>query len=287
MDAADRLRKFKQTFEVMKGKWDNYSSGEELFGLAVTKYPELEDIQEKIANLDKLYSLYVAVIQTIRGYGDVLWVDVVTNIEEMSNAVNAFQGRAKTLPKALRDWPAYKDCRKVIDDFLELLPLVQSLTDPAVNERHWTELQAVTKTEVPYQQARCCVCKELRLPFGTAAAMHPMPFIRMSTAIARLCCKVRTLVVLAQAWPATCLCSTCQQVLCIRWSKLILPIPFKRHVIPSSAGMPAGPPSHDMLAQSRHMLSNHQHYMLRVLPWTPMCIGTCLSPAAMRTPLSG
>ena len=39
MDASDRLRKFKQTFEVMKGKWDNYSSGEELFGLAMTRYP--------------------------------------------------------------------------------------------------------------------------------------------------------------------------------------------------------------------------------------------------------
>ena len=45
MDAADRLRKFKQTFEVNKSKWDNYASGEELFGLHVTRYPELEDIQ--------------------------------------------------------------------------------------------------------------------------------------------------------------------------------------------------------------------------------------------------
>lgn len=151
MDAADRLRKFKQTFEVNKSKWDNYASGEELFGLAVTKYPELEDIQDKISNLDKLYSLYVSVIQTIQGYGDVLWTDVVANIDEMSNAVNAFQARAKTLPKALRDWPAYKDCRTTIDNFLELLPLVQALTDPAVSDRHWVELINITGADLPYQ----------------------------------------------------------------------------------------------------------------------------------------
>ena len=57
MDASDRLRKFKQTFEVNKGKWDNYSSGEELFGLAVTKYPELEDIQVRGADMWRRHNL--------------------------------------------------------------------------------------------------------------------------------------------------------------------------------------------------------------------------------------
>lgn len=32
MDAVDRLKKFQQMFEVRKRKWENYSSGEELFG---------------------------------------------------------------------------------------------------------------------------------------------------------------------------------------------------------------------------------------------------------------
>ncbi len=37
MEATDRLRKFQQMFEVRKRKWENYSSGEELFGLPVTQ----------------------------------------------------------------------------------------------------------------------------------------------------------------------------------------------------------------------------------------------------------
>ena len=40
-----------------------------------------------------------------------------------------------TLPKALRDWPAYRDCRATIDDFLDLLPLFQALTHRAIRDR--------------------------------------------------------------------------------------------------------------------------------------------------------
>lgn len=46
--------------------------------------------------------------------------------------------------QALRDWPAYVDCRKTIDDFLEMLPLFQALASKAMRDRHWTEVQKIT-----------------------------------------------------------------------------------------------------------------------------------------------
>lgn len=48
MEAVDRLRKFQQTFDVKKRKWENYASGEELFGLPITLYPELEQTEKEI-----------------------------------------------------------------------------------------------------------------------------------------------------------------------------------------------------------------------------------------------
>lgn len=45
----------RQLFEVRKRKWVSYSAGEELFGLPVTKYPELARTEEEITMLDKLY----------------------------------------------------------------------------------------------------------------------------------------------------------------------------------------------------------------------------------------
>ena len=75
--------------QVRKRKWENYSSGEELFGLSVTPYPELEQTEKEIVMLDRLYSLYVTVITTIRSYGDYFWADVVEKIDEMGEQVRA------------------------------------------------------------------------------------------------------------------------------------------------------------------------------------------------------
>ena len=42
------------------------AQGESLFGLNITTYPELEESKREIELLDKLYGLYVNVVQTIR-----------------------------------------------------------------------------------------------------------------------------------------------------------------------------------------------------------------------------
>ncbi len=81
------LRLMQTSRQVRKRKWENYSSGEELFGLPVTQYPELEQTEKEIQMLDRLYSLYVTVITTIKGYGDYFWVDVVEKIDEMGEQV--------------------------------------------------------------------------------------------------------------------------------------------------------------------------------------------------------
>lgn len=144
MEAVGRLKKYQSAFATKKHKWNNFIQGEELFGLPVTQYPELEKTERELELLDKLYSLFVTVITTIDGYGEMLWVDLVGSIDKMTDQVNAFQSQAKKLPKSLKDWEAFRVCKNQIDDFLELLPLLTELSAKSMRSRHWQQMMTIT-----------------------------------------------------------------------------------------------------------------------------------------------
>ncbi|VEL39657.1 unnamed protein product [Protopolystoma xenopodis] len=50
----------------------------------------------------------------------------------------------KRLPKALKDWPAYTDLEKTINDFNEKVPLLEMMTNKAMKPRHWQRLTDLT-----------------------------------------------------------------------------------------------------------------------------------------------
>jgi dynein heavy chain len=95
-------------------------------------------------------------VSTIKGYGDYFWVDVVEKIDEWGEQVLQYQNQCKKLPKALRDWQAYVDCRDTIDNFLEMLPLFQALAHKAMRERHWKSIMQITGEQRSECNNRVC-----------------------------------------------------------------------------------------------------------------------------------
>jgi dynein heavy chain, axonemal len=147
-EAAARLFRFKAEFEGYKKKWERVVSGESLFGLPKTPLPGLEKTQEEIASLEQLYGWYTAVISAVQERGAMLWTATASNLEAISIQISEFSGAGKKMPKSLRDWPAYKDCRRFLDEFSGLLPLLEGLSHPAVRDRHWKELAVIAGASV-------------------------------------------------------------------------------------------------------------------------------------------
>jgi dynein heavy chain len=137
-EASDRLAVFDVRFEELYKRFVTYSGGEEIFGLTQTEYPEIQNIKKELKLLKQLYGLYNDVIKSVNGYYDIKWLDVDT--EYINNELGNFGNRCRKLPKALKEWDAYRELQKVIDDFSECLPLLEAMASKTMLPRHWLRI---------------------------------------------------------------------------------------------------------------------------------------------------
>jgi hypothetical protein len=144
--AVERLKAFQRGYEERERKYLGYRQGEELFGLPLTEFPQLVQIEREIGLLARLYDLYTEVLTTIDGYADHLWSEADFTV--INEQITGFQGRCRMLPKAMRDWEAYHELRAKIDDFVETLPLMEALAAKSMRPRHWQQVMDVTATQL-------------------------------------------------------------------------------------------------------------------------------------------
>lgn len=90
-EASDRLNIYQAKFDELWRKYQTYSGGEELFGLPMTEYPELQRIRKELNLLQKLYQLYNVVLETVNGYYDIPWSDI--DIEKINGELLDFQNK--------------------------------------------------------------------------------------------------------------------------------------------------------------------------------------------------
>ena len=90
-EASDRVSIFQAQFDELWNKYQIYSDGEKLFGIPVTDYNKLSNINKEFNLLQKLYGLYNTVIESVDGYYDILWVEV--DIEKINNELLDFQNK--------------------------------------------------------------------------------------------------------------------------------------------------------------------------------------------------
>uniref|UniRef100_A0A4W3JTU8 Dynein axonemal heavy chain 8 n=1 Tax=Callorhinchus milii TaxID=7868 RepID=A0A4W3JTU8_CALMI len=98
--------------------------------------------RKELGLLQKLYGLYDSVMSSINGYYDLLWSDV--DIEKINAELLEFQNRCRRLPKGLKDWQAFLDLKKKIDDFNESCPLLEMMSSKSIQPRHWERISTVT-----------------------------------------------------------------------------------------------------------------------------------------------
>nr|KAF6461745.1 dynein axonemal heavy chain 8 [Molossus molossus] len=161
-EASNRLQIFQANFDDLWRKFVTYSSGEQLFGLPVTDYEVLHKVRKELNLLQKLYGLYDTVMGSISGYYEILWGDV--DIEKINAELQEFQNRCRKLPKGLKDWQAFLDLKKRIDDFSESCPLLEMMTNKAMKQRHWDRISELTGTPFDVESDSFCLRNIMEAP---------------------------------------------------------------------------------------------------------------------------
>ncbi|XP_024839646.1 dynein axonemal heavy chain 8 [Bos taurus] len=161
-EASNRLQIFQANFDDLWRKFVTYSSGEQLFGLPVTDYEVLHKTRKELNLLQKLYGLYDTVMGNISGYYEILWGDV--DIEKINAELLEFQNRCRKLPKGLKDWQAFLDLKKRIDDFSESCPLLEMMTNKAMKQRHWDRISELTGTPFDVESDSFCLRNIMEAP---------------------------------------------------------------------------------------------------------------------------
>nr|XP_013808177.1 PREDICTED: dynein heavy chain 5, axonemal isoform X2 [Apteryx mantelli mantelli] len=142
-EASNRLTMFQNQFDNLFRKYITYTDGEGLFGLPVTQYPQLLEIKKQLNLLQKLYNLYNSVIDTVNGYCDILWSELDTG--KLNSELSEFQNRCHKLPRALKEWQAFLDLKKTVEDWSECCPMLERMSNKAMMPRHWKRITDLTE----------------------------------------------------------------------------------------------------------------------------------------------
>nr|XP_042899545.1 dynein axonemal heavy chain 5 [Parasteatoda tepidariorum] len=162
MEASNRLAEYQNRFEALWQKYMTYTDGAILFGYKCKEFPRLHYIKKELGMMQKLYKLYNDVLDRVNGYQDILWNNV--DIDKITNELIEFQNRCRKLPKGLKEWPAFTTLKKTIDDFNELCPLLDLMTNKAMKNRHWKRLMELTGQEFDIGCPHFCLKDILKAP---------------------------------------------------------------------------------------------------------------------------
>jgi dynein heavy chain, axonemal len=117
-------------------------NAQNLFNLDVKPYPLLQQTQQELEQLDKIYNLYAQFKEFKDNMSSTLWSELdITALQKGTEDLEKIAGRfAADLKKA----STFALLESKLTNFKEALPLVVSLKNDAMKQRHWQKLMDVT-----------------------------------------------------------------------------------------------------------------------------------------------
>jgi len=118
---------------------------QELFELYVMEYRQIDQCVKEAKLLKQVWDMIGMVTITFEEWRTTKWEEI--DVEMLQEQSKKLAKEIKTLPREVKNWPAYKGLEDAVKNMQTSLPLVEELHHPAMRDRHWKQLMRVTQIE--------------------------------------------------------------------------------------------------------------------------------------------
>lgn len=117
-------------------------NAEKLFDIAPSDYSLFSKAKVEFEYMQVIYKLYQSQKMARETWGKTLWQHL--NTQALTEGIENFVKEFRKLSKTIRALPIASVLEKIMKQFKNVVPLLSSLKDEAMRERHWQLLMAKT-----------------------------------------------------------------------------------------------------------------------------------------------
>ena len=141
-DGLDSMKAYRVELRDMIKSRDILVLSEKLFNLPPTSFSDLYFVEEEMEKLSQLYTLYASMKESLKKWSAMLWAEL--EVGTLNRGIATYSKSLKKMDKPFQKLSVYKKITVRVGGFKDSIPLLTSLKNDALRERHWKELMKAT-----------------------------------------------------------------------------------------------------------------------------------------------
>jgi dynein heavy chain, axonemal len=136
--ALKAISEYRQMMQTASEQELNLSKGLAVFKLEQTPNKEIGLINNELELLSQIWQLNQQWSSTYDAWRSKPFMELES--AEMEESVQKFQKRLQKMGKEMKDWDVYQVAKDKVNQLRRIIPVLQDLRNPALRDRHWTQL---------------------------------------------------------------------------------------------------------------------------------------------------
>jgi len=152
-DAYDLIYHFHKQINSMEEKAAKLTDLEKVFELNISKHRQIKKNRAENRLLKYVWDLIAVVQHQFDDWKKTLWANIDT--DNLLIATKKLQRQVQQMPPEVQNWDCYQGLVAEVKNLLTVLPLVNLLHSPCMEERHWRELKIATGKHFHKDESFC------------------------------------------------------------------------------------------------------------------------------------